>query len=124
MIVSLKIPDELYEQYAKRNPGDPRKALAEALETWKNLEPGVPRLIVENPELRELKTLTQVDLSQAKNLLAWAKRSAKVSAAGVDLELPLGVRERLQAQADFMKEPYQEFARKQLAAAITRALGV
>lgn len=124
MIVSLKISDELYEQYAKRNPGDPRAALAEALEAWKDREIGVPRLILENPELRELKTITQADLSEPAHLVNWAKRTSTVDFSEVEVELSLGVRERLKAQADFMKEPFAEFAKKQLLGAISRTFGV
>ena len=124
MIVQIRISDELYEKYAKRNPQDPRAALGEALETFQDLEPGVPRLIVENPELRRLKELTQEDLSSPANLVKWAERSAKVGMSGVEVELSLGIRQRLAAQAEFMKEPFQEFAKKQLGGAISRSFGV
>jgi len=124
MIVSLKISDELYEKYAKRNPEDPRAALAEALAAFQDLEPGIPRLVVENPELRRLKELSQEDLSTPGKLVSWAEKNAKVGMGGVEVELSLGVRQRLAAQAEFMKEPYQEFAKKQLGGAISRTFGV
>jgi len=124
MIVSIQIPDELYQKYAKRNPGDPRAALVEALVAWQDLEIGVPRLMVENPELRELKRLVQGDLSTPEALVTWAKRTAAVSVGGVELELSLGQRQRLEAQAEFFKEPYDAFVKKQLGPAISKVAGV
>ena len=124
MIVSLKVPDELYEVYAKRNPRDPRAAMAEALEAWKDREPGIPRLVVENPELRELQRLTQSELSQPKQLVDWAKRTVSVAVAGIEFELSLGQRQRLEAEAAALKQPFNAYLLQQLKLVVGRGLGV
>lgn len=124
MIVQIKIPDELYEKYARRNPKDPRKALEEALETFQDLEPGVPRLVVENPELRELKRISQAVLGDAKELLEFVKRTTAVSVGGVEVELSLGARQRLEAMALAMTEPFDVFAKRQLKAGVDKVVGV
>lgn len=123
MIVQLRVSDELYEKYAKRNPQNPRKALEEALEAWQDAEPGIPRLVVENPELRRLKELSGQVLSDSKELVTWAEKTAAASVAGVDLPLSLGQRQRLVAQAQFFQQPLGEFIQKQFNALVVRELG-
>jgi hypothetical protein len=124
MIVTLKIEDSLYEQYAKRNPQNPRKALEEALEAHKDLEPGVPRLVVENPELRELKRLSQQVLGDSQELLAYVKKTTAVSLGGVEVELSLGARQRLEALALASAEAYDSFTKRRLQNAVDQVVGV
>jgi len=124
MIVSIKISDELYEHYAKRNPGDPRAALVEALTAFQHLEPGIPRLVVENPELRAIQGFVQGDLSTPAALLAWIKKTATVQVGDWTVELTLGQRQRLEAMAKAMAQPVEDFAKTQLTAGIQRVVGV
>jgi hypothetical protein len=124
MLVQLKISDELYEAYAKRNPGNPRKALEEALEAHKSLEPGVPRLVVENPELRELKRLSGQVLADSKELLAYVRKTQAVSLGGVEVELSVGARQRLEALAQAVNEPYDHFTKRRLQGAVDQVVGV
>jgi len=124
MIVSLQISDELYEHYAKRNPGDPRAALAEALKLYKDLEPGVPRLVVENPDLRAIQGYVQGDLSSSTKLLEWIRKTATVKVGDWDIELSLGQRQRLEAMAKAMVQPLNEFAKNQLTSGIQKVVGV
>jgi len=124
MLVQLKISDGLYERYAKRNPGNPRKALEEALEAHQDLEPGVPRLIIHNPELRELKRLSGQVLDDSKELLAYVKKTQTVSIGGVEVELSLGARQRLEALALSIAEPYDSFTRRRLQNAVDQVIGI
>ena len=124
MLVQLKISDELYEKYARRNPENPRKALEETLELYKDLEPGVPRLIVENPELRELKRLSGQVLTDAKELLTYVKRTQTVSIGGVEVELSVGARQRLEALSLAVAEPYDVFTKRRLQNAVDQVVGV
>jgi hypothetical protein len=123
MLLQIKISDELYEKYARRNPKDPRKALEEALELYQDLEPGVPRLVVENPELRELKRISQAVLADSKELLDFVKKTTSVSVGGVEVELSVAARQRLEAMALAMAEPFDSFAKRQLKAGVDRVIG-
>jgi hypothetical protein len=124
MIVSLKISDELYEHYAKRNPLDPRAALADALESFKALEPGVPRLVVENPDLRAIQGYVQGDLSTSAALLAWIRKTAAVKVGDWSIELSVGQRKHLKDMATALVQPLDEFAKNQLKAGIQKVVGV
>ena len=124
MLVQLKISDELYEKYSKRNPQNPRKALEEALEAHQDLEPGVPRLVVENPELRELKRLSGQILEDSKALLAYVKKTQSVSIGGVEVELSVGARQRLEALAASIAEPYDKFTKRRLQNAVDQVVGI
>jgi hypothetical protein len=124
MLVQLKISDELYEKYSRRNPGNPRKALEETLEAHQDLEPGVPRLIVENPELRELKRLSGQILEDSKALLTYVRKTQAVSIGGVEVELSVGARQRLEALAASIPEPYDVFTKRRLQNAVDHVIGV
>jgi hypothetical protein len=124
MVITIKISDELYEHYAQRNPLDPRAALAEALESFKALEPGVPRLVVENPELRAIQAYVQGDLSSSAALLAWIRKTAAVRVGDWEIELSLGQRQHLRDMANALVQPVDEFAKNQLKAGIQKVAGV
>jgi hypothetical protein len=123
MILQIRVSDDLYTHYAKRNPGDPRKAIEEALETLKDLEPGVPRLVVENPELRELKQVAGIPLDSPHSLLEWAKKHANFSLSGFEVELSLGQRQRLAQMAGFMNVPVDAYVKQQVGSLLVRELG-
>ena len=124
MVVQIRIEDSLYEKYAKRHPADPRQALVDALKTFQDLEPGVPRLIVENPELRAIQGFVQGDLSSGASLLSWIKKTAAVRVGDWDIELSLGQRQHITAMANAMVQPVDEFAKNQLKSGIQKVAGV
>jgi hypothetical protein len=123
MILQIRLSDELYQHYAKRHPGDPRKAIEDALEAHQDLEPGVPRVVLENPELRELSRVVGEPINSSAQLLAWVKRNTQFSVAGIDLELSLGQRQRLKQMADYMKQPLDGYVKQQIGTILTRELG-
>lgn len=123
MLVQLRVDDELYQQYAKRNPGDPRKALEEALVAFKDLEPGVPRVVVENPELRELNRIVGEPVSSVAQLLNWAKKLTSFSVAGVEVELSPGQRQRLVQMAGFMNQPLDSYVKQQIGTMVLEKIG-
>lgn len=123
MIVQLKIDDDLYAKYAKRNPKDPRKALEEALSTFQDVEIGVPRLTLENPELKELKTVAGEPIGSSADLVAWAKRHSNVSVAGVEVPLSVAQRQRLAALAPFFQEDLGTHIKRVVGNLLVREIG-
>lgn len=124
MIVQLRVPDELYEAYARRNPEDPRAAMAESLAKFEKLDPKEDRLVLDKEALKALQAFVQGDLSEAKSLIDFVKRTTAVSAAGIELPLSVAVRTRLAAEARALEQPYDVYAKQQLSLAVTKILGV
>lgn len=121
MIVSLKIPDEVYEAYGRRNPENPRAELELTLQAFEALDPRKAGLVLDAEELKELNTLLGHPISSTRELLEHVGRSQKVSfGEGLAIPLDTGQRQRLAAQADFFQQPFEDFAQTQIRAALAR----
>ena len=125
MIISLKIPDELYALYAERNPSSPQGELEKALLDFKDLTPGDRRVILEGDTLQEISRLIGHPISTSRELLEHLTRSQRVSLPeeGIELELNIGQRARLKSQAEFFKQDFKDFVKKQLAAGVIAIVG-
>ena len=123
MLVQLRVDDDLYQLYAKRNPGDPRKAMEEALAAFQDLAPGIPRLVVENPELRELNRAVGFPVSSGAALIEHVKRLTSFSVAGVEVPLTPGQSQRLVQMAGFMQQPVDAYVRQQIGTMVTEKIG-
>lgn len=125
MFVQIQISDELYQEYAARNPERPQKAIAETLQTFSKQDPKQAAIIFSGPELRELSRLLGHPISTAAELVEHVVRSERVSLGdGVEVLLNVGQRQRLKAQADFFKQDFKEFTKQQVAAGIVTTVGV
>lgn len=132
MLVNIRIPDELYQLYAERNPKKPQEELELALAEFAPLFPGKKRIVLEGADLKELSRLLGFPCSSPKELLEHLKRSQQVALPedGVELELNVGQRQRLKAQADFFTkegkatpEEYARHVKQQLQAGVVMVVG-
>lgn len=125
MIVSLKIPDELYASYAERNPKSPQGEMEKALKAFKDLDPGAFRVILEGENLKKLNNTFQHPCNSPEELLEQLARNGRVSLPeeGVEIQLNEGQRARLKAQAAFFERPYPEFVKQQVAAGVVTVVG-
>lgn len=124
MLVNLKVPDETYESYARRNVENPRAEMERSLQAFSELSPKETALFLNSEELKELNTLLGHPISTVKELLDQIKRSQRVSLGdGVEIELNVGQRARLMAQADFFKRDFRDFVRTQVKAGVVNVVG-
>lgn len=124
MIITLQIPDELYQHYAERNPSNPQSELAMALKEFAPYFPGKKRVVIEGEKLKQLSKILGHPISTADELLEHAQRSEKVTLGkGIEVELGVGQRQRLMAQAEFFKQPFEEFVKKQVSAGVVAIVG-
>lgn len=131
MIVSIRIPDELYAQYAERNPKKPQEELELALAEFAPFFPGKKRVVVEGADLKELSRLLEWPVSSAKELIERVARVKRVALPeGEELELNEGQLLRMKAQADFLSkagkaspEEFAAFVKQQLQAGLTKVAG-
>jgi hypothetical protein len=124
VLVQIKIPDETYELYGRRNPENPRAALELTLQAFAELDPRGAGLVLTAEELRELNTLLGHPISSSKELLEHVGRSQRVTLGeGVEVPLNIGQRMRLKAQADFFAQSFPDFVKKQVAAGVVAVVG-
>lgn len=125
MIVSLKIPDELYAAYAERNPKSPQGEMEKALRAFQKLDPDTFRVVLEGETLKKLNNTLQHTCNTPEELLERLARSERVKLPeeGVEIQLNEGQRQRLKAQAEFFQRPFPEFVKQQVAAGIVTIVG-
>lgn len=124
MLLNIKVPDETYETYARRNPGNPRLELEASLQVFAELDPKRSGLVLTAEELSQLNRILGHPISSTKELLEHVERSQRVSLGeGAAITLSLGQRTRLKAQAEFFKEDFKKFAERQVGAGVIAIVG-
>jgi len=124
MLVNLKIPDETYEVYARRNPENPRLELERALQAFSALDPRRVALFLNQEELGELSGILGLPVSDVKTLLELLKRSQLASfGEGLEVKLNAGQRLRLKQMADFYNQPFKAYAESEVLRGVVAAVG-
>lgn len=124
MLVNLKIPDETYEVYGKRNPESPRVELERSLQAFATLDPREVGLILNRAELGEVSKVLGFPISTVKDLLEHLQRSERVSLGeGVEVTLNPGQRTRLQQMAGFYDQTFVDYAKAQVQRAVAQVVG-
>lgn len=123
MLITIKIPDELYVRYSERNPSSPQKEIEKTLERFADI-PHSDRLLVVPKEVRqELEKLTGAPIEKWDRFLSFFKDALSVRAGGVNVPLTEGQTKRLKAQAEFFKQDPQSFIETKVKSALFSYLG-
>lgn len=132
MILTLQLPDELFQVFAARDPKNPQKEIVRVLEEFKGLAPDAKRVVLSGEALREISRILGMSISSPEQLKEYLQRSEKVSLGdGISLELNPGQRLRLKAQADFLRPPsdtdpeayFRNFVKQQVTAGVVAIVG-
>jgi len=124
VFINIQVSDELYTKYAEKAPDRPQRAMADTLKAFVDLEPGEAMVVLRAETLREVSRILGHPISTPKELLEHLTRSERVTLGeGIEVELNPGQRARLKAQAEFFKQPLEEFAKKQVAAGVVAIVG-
>lgn len=131
MLITVQIPDEVYQKYAARKPERPQVALADTLKEFVDLVPGTPRVVLEGEQLKKLNHLLGWPVSSVEVLLSKVAEFARASVAGVEVQLSPEQLVVLARQADFMKrtgdnaeDHFKEYVASLAKRALTGAIGV
>ena len=125
MIVSLKIPDETYEVYARRNPASPRLDIERSVQAFAEVDPKGVSLFLNNEELKELNTLLGSPIGSFEQLKEHVQRNLRCG-LGENLEVPLslGQRIRVKALAEAEGRDYRDYVVQLVKQALANAIGV
>lgn len=119
MIVTVKIKDETYEEYAKRAPqgSAPQKVLEAVLERYVSADPRERILILgKGPRGRIEKVYgkTVSTPEEQEKLAEWIEGLASVRVNGVDFPLDEGQRKRITSRAAYYHRTFEEQLREEL----------
>ncbi len=131
MLVNIKVPDETYEAYARRNPENPRLELERTLQAFSELDPRRISLFFNQEELAEISRLLGQPVQDVKTFLEVLKKSASAGfGEGIEIQLNPAQRARLHAMANFYKRPgrdseenFLEYAKNELIRALVIVVG-
>ena len=87
MIVSLKVSDELYEAYGRKNEKNPRAAMTEALAKFVGEDSKARSITVAGEHLKTLQDLIGGPVDSAENLTKALKVALNVRLEDVEVKL-------------------------------------
>ncbi len=110
MVLTLSIPDELYQDYVKINPQNPHKAIVRQLERFKTALPSDRGIWVTGKELSEIQRAAGRQVETPEDIERLVTEALKLNFDGIDLKLTAGQRARLTQDATFWGRNPNDYA--------------
>jgi hypothetical protein len=95
MIISLKVPDEVYEKYGHYNPQNPRLAMEQALVRYQDNAPNRKAINLQGDALAEVQKLLGGVYDSPESFLQDLRRVLTVKVEGVEVGLTDGQRKTI-----------------------------
>jgi hypothetical protein len=124
MIVSLKVSDELYEEYGRRNPNNPRAAMADTLERFASHDPGIKSVTLEGDNLAQLQSALQTSLSDPDELTRLLIKALSVRVDEVEIALTPVQRKSIETNSAFFKQDPGDWTKNKVEEGLRVAFGV
>ena len=125
MLISLKVPDEIFEAYGKHNPQNPRLAMEQALTRFVDLTPNRKAIMLAGEDLAQVQKLLAWSFDGPKDFLERLTKALTVKIEGVEVELTESQRKAVQDFCSFVPnmDP-KEFLVQKIKQGLIAALGV
>lgn len=120
---TLSIPDEVDATYTKHNPTNPAKAMSAQLTRFAPYAPGDRSLVLPVEVIRELERLAQRTFATPESLLVFLKMLLTLDVDGIEMTLTPGQKARMKQRAEFFKQPFNDFAKREITEALLGRLG-
>jgi hypothetical protein len=114
LIVQVKIPDTMYEQYVGHNPTAPERAIEQTLLRFAGVKPSERILILPSKERSELEVMLDSHFSSARELVSKVKELLSIKVEGVTVALDPNVLYRLGQQAEFEGQEPKAFLEQKI----------
>jgi hypothetical protein len=124
MIVSLKVSDELYEQYGRRNPNNPRAAMIDTLERFVSSDPGIKSLTLEGENLKQLQDALQTVLKDPDEATRLLLKALSVRVDEVEIALTPTQRKSIETNSAFFKQDPGDWTKNKVEEGLRVAFGV
>src|SRR5260221_2995900 len=120
MLVSLKISDEVYEKYAEYDNSNPRLAMEQQLNRFKDISPKDRDLIIPSKARQALEALLGRQIETPEDLVKVVDVMVKIKVGNVEIPLTEGQMKRLLSQAAFWHQPIEKFTTDKVKAGIVQ----
>lgn len=121
MIVTLKVPDEVYEKYVEKNRTNPRLAMEQTLERFQEVPARV--VVLEDGVRKELEKVLGFTLEDQKRFVDFIKERMSVTVEGVKVVLKPFQLRNVVAQAKSLHREVDEHIRTRVEKALSMELG-
>jgi hypothetical protein len=131
-VVTLSLPDEVYQQYVNMGGASPNKQMVQQLTRFAEFAPQDRVLILSKAEQKEIEGLygKPVDHKEWPDFFAWMKARASVKIGATEIPLNQAQLKRLASQVYFWKRTHQteeeaerQFLQQKLGGALSAILG-
>ena len=125
MLISLKVPDEVFEAYGKYNPQNPRLAMEQALTRFVSLAPNKKNIVLTGDDLTKVQDLLSTVLEGPKDFIEALTKALTVKVEGVDVAFTESQRKALKDFLSFVPQADpKEFTIQKIKEGLVRAFGV
>ena len=123
-VISISIPDDLYDVFVAQNPQNPHKAIVRHLEKFKEFKFSDRAIVLSGKELEEVQRAAGKTVETPEQLLGLVKDALSIDVDGMKVQLTEGQRSRLRHMASFFQQPVEEYGAAKLREAISAQFGV
>lgn len=122
-VISLSIPDELYEVFVKQSPQNPHKAIVKHLDKFKDFKFSDRAIVLSGDELSEVQRAAGKTVETPAELLKLVKEALSIDVEGMKIKLTEGQRTRLQHMATFFNQPVEAYGAEKVRKALAQEFG-
>jgi hypothetical protein len=108
MIVTIRIPDEIYTEICERAPKAPNTEISKIVETHYKTPPTNREVVLNDTIRREIEVLYGRAIEDQEHFLRWVKDLAAASIGDVAIDLTSEQIRRLTAEAKFKNKDLKE----------------
>lgn len=124
MVTTLKISDEVYQEYVEHNKTNPRLAMEQQLKRFAKLAPNDRALILSNQGRKELEALAGVTFEDEAALLKFVKDRLTFNAEGANVTMRPGQLRHILQEASAMRQDPAVYIEKKVKQALDSAYGL
>ena len=124
MIVTLRIPDKLYEKYVEHNRSNPQQAMEKQLERFADHSTSDRVLVFPAEGRKEVEKLFGTPIEDVSKFVNWLKSLVSIRVSEVEVPLRAGQLKSLCAQAEGRKIGKEKYIRDQVQVALDREFGL
>jgi hypothetical protein len=124
MVVTLSMPDELYQTYVKMNPANPAKGIVKQLERFQDIQQDRRVVFIYGPDLVEMQRLAGRTVESPEQVVALVKDALSINVGDFKVALTEGQRKRLKQNAHFFGRTPEEYGSEQVKEIVAAKFGV
>jgi hypothetical protein len=124
MVVSISIPDDLWEVYVAQNPQNPHRAIVKQLKRFKDVSPADRVVALTGDDLAEVQRISGRQIETVKDLRRLVEDALTLKSDGIKVKITDGQRARIKHEAAFFNRDPEELASEKLEEALHARFGV